>query len=252
MSSGNAYERVFKLWISLWNLVLEDKRQLETVTTTLQRIVFEERGYPHFKNWPEICKLGETDHMLMMAVATIVSYSDDENVQNLIAAFPKCFSYDEVIGPHPLSLILDEAQKNGAEQGSNNGRDYPFSHDAIPEWIPLQGLDIYGNNVASLTVPSFPRTSTRMPNRARSSSGKARSSWLSRTTTAAKRCGWSRPSASGPTCSTTSETRDTPPGKLGGVFQFLGTIGQQGSQNVPSPLRFLKLNFGRDFCICEF
>ena len=156
MSSGNAYERVFKLWISLWNLVLEDKRQLETVTTTLQRIVFEERGYPHFKNWPEICKLGETDHMLMMAVATIVSYSDDENVQNLIAAFPKCFSYDEVIGPHPLSLMLDEAEKNGAEQGSKNGRDYPFSYDAIPEWIPLQGFDIYGNRRANFDGPKLP------------------------------------------------------------------------------------------------
>lgn len=157
MSSGNGmYERVVKLWISLWNLVLEERRHLETVTALLQRIVFEERGYPRFRNWPEICKLGETHHLMMMAVATVDLSQGDERVQQLIAAFPQCFSDEEVKEPYPLSLIRAKAQENGTGEGSTHGEDYPVSHSAIPGCIPLQGFDKFGNNVANLDGPRLP------------------------------------------------------------------------------------------------
>jgi hypothetical protein len=92
MRSDTGFERLFKLWISVWSLVLEEKRHLETVTAFLQKIVFEKQGYPRFKNWTEICKLGQTNHMLMMAVASIDLTVNNNRVHQLISAFPQCFS----------------------------------------------------------------------------------------------------------------------------------------------------------------
>lgn len=156
MRSDTTFERLTKLWISLWNLVLEEKRHLETVAATLQRIVFEERGFPRFKNWPEICKLGETHHLMMLAVATADLSQFDERVEQLIAAFPQCFSNEEVAGPYPLSLIRAKAEKEGRRQGSTHGWDFPQSYDAIPSHIPLHGFDKFGRNQAGLDGPRLP------------------------------------------------------------------------------------------------
>ena len=156
MRSDATFERLVKLWISLWNLVLEEKRHLETVTASLQRIVFEEQGYPHFKNWPEICKLGETHHLMMMAVATADLTQRDERIEQLIAAFPQCFNYEEVVGPYPLSLIRAEAEKEGNRQGSTHGGDFPQSYDAVPGHIPLRGFDKFGKRQAGFEGPILP------------------------------------------------------------------------------------------------
>ena len=142
MHSDNGFERLVKLWISIWSLVLERKRHLETVTALLQRIVFEERGYPRFKNWGAICKLGKTDHLMMMAVATIDLSCKDARIQQFIAAFPECFSYEETHGPYPLSLILTEAKE----------RD--FFQEAIPEWMPVQPFKL--DAVKDLDFPVLP------------------------------------------------------------------------------------------------
>lgn len=156
MRSDTTFERLIKLCISLWNLVLEEKRHLETVASLLQRIVFDERGYPRFKNWPEICKLGETHHLLMMAVATADLSQRDKGVEQLIAAFPQCFSNEEVAGPYPLSLIRADAEESGRKKGSEHGADYPQSYDAIPAHIPLHGFDKFGRNKAGLNGPRLP------------------------------------------------------------------------------------------------
>ena len=71
MHSDTGFERLIKLWISLWELVLTGKRHLETVTTLLQRLVFEHQGYPRFKNWAEICKVGEVSQMMMITLASL-------------------------------------------------------------------------------------------------------------------------------------------------------------------------------------
>lgn len=150
------FERLIKLWASLWNLILEDKRHMETVIATLQRIVFEERGFPRFKNWSEICKLGETHHLMMLAVATIDLSKRDERIEQLIAAFPQCFSYEEVAGPYPLSLIRVDAEKKGRREGNPHGGNFPKSYDAIPNHVPVHGFDKYGNNAANLNGPRLP------------------------------------------------------------------------------------------------
>ena len=156
MRSDTTFERLIKLWISLWNLVLEEKRHLETVAATLQRIVFEERGFPRFKNWSEICKLGETHHLMMLAVATANLSKRDERVEQLIAAFPQCFSHEEITGPYPLSLIRADAEKEGRRQGSTHGGDSPQSYNAIPGHIPLHGFDKFGRNQAGFDGPRLP------------------------------------------------------------------------------------------------
>lgn len=150
MSSSNQHERLFKLWISLWNLVLENKRHLETVATLLQRIVFEQRGYPKFKNLPEICKIGETDHLIMTMLATADISRPNEITRQLMSAFPQCFAEEEVAGPYPLSVIMDKAFEEG--QSLNAGSDLPYSCGVIPDHIPMLGFDKRGN----MGGPSLP------------------------------------------------------------------------------------------------
>ena len=158
MRSDTTFERLLKLWISVWNLVLENKRLLETVAAALQRIVFETKGYPRFKNWPEICKLGRTHHLLMMTLATVSSTKLDEYCQQLVAAFPQCFSSEEVAGPYPFSVILERARGNGKKEANSDfGADFPVSYGAIPENVPIQGFDKFGNNKANLEGPLLPK-----------------------------------------------------------------------------------------------
>jgi hypothetical protein len=151
------FERLFKLWTSVWGLVLEEKRHLETVTALLQRIVFEERGYPHFKNWPEICKLGETQRFMMLAVATVDLSILDEKTHQLIAAFPQCFGPEEIAGPYPLSLIRADAEKAGLREKYKEGAGSPISYRVVPSYIPLQGFDKTGNSEAGFEGPILPK-----------------------------------------------------------------------------------------------
>lgn len=105
MSSGNGYERIFRLWISLWHLVLENKRHLEAVCATLQKLVFDRIDYPRYKNWKAICELGKQNHFMMLVLAMLDMDSDEDQVLNIIAAFPQCFSETETRGPIPWSVL---------------------------------------------------------------------------------------------------------------------------------------------------
>lgn len=109
MSSDNEYERAFKLWISLWNLVLESRRHLEGVCATLQALVFEKTTWPEFKNWPAICELGKKDHLMMIVVATLNLTKRDPYVDRVIAAFPECFSNTYLTGPIPWSILVQDS-----------------------------------------------------------------------------------------------------------------------------------------------
>ncbi len=112
MSSDNntgvsGLDRIVKLWISLWNLVLENKRHYESVCTVLQRLVFESSGWPKYKNWRVICDIGQSNRLMMAVLATLdLSKEDDPVAQNIIAAFPGCFSTTEVQGPVPWSAMI--------------------------------------------------------------------------------------------------------------------------------------------------
>src|ERR1700722_11798266 len=133
MSSDN-YERVVKLWISLWNLILEDNRHLASVAATLQKLVFEKQGWPGYKNWPAICKLGKRDRLMMLAVATLNMHRTDEQVHNIIAAFPECFSDIETQGPIPLSVIRAKAVEIKTASGEDrveSAADFPESWGVI-------------------------------------------------------------------------------------------------------------------------
>ena len=140
MRSDTDYGRLMKLWISLWTMVMEEKRHLETVVATLQRLVFEKQGYPQYKNWAEICKLGEIDHLMMMAVATLDLNTRTTAIEQIIAALPQCFSETEINGPYPLSLIRQRALEL-APGYPDSAPLHPESWHAIPADVPLQGFD---------------------------------------------------------------------------------------------------------------
>jgi hypothetical protein len=63
-----------------------------------------------YKNWKQICKIGEKDWCLMMALA----HAEPESPvgRRLKKAFPKCFSTKKESGPIPLSVLKDYAERN--------------------------------------------------------------------------------------------------------------------------------------------
>ncbi len=75
-----------------------------------------------YKNWSEICKLG--DHLLIILLATLDMAS--EYADRLVFAFPECFSEKQQSGPYPMSYIRKLALKKG---GGKNSADFPQSYD---------------------------------------------------------------------------------------------------------------------------
>ena len=71
-----------------------------------------------FKNWPEICKIGRLDQLLMMVLATLdLSKTDDPIVSGLRSAFPQCFSDKKIQGPVPWSTLVADVTRSGSERG---------------------------------------------------------------------------------------------------------------------------------------
>ena len=90
MSSDATYARLVRLWVSLWAMVFDNKRHLETVTALLQKLVWELTGKrPTHHNWPEICRVGMHNHLMMMTVATLNLGAYDSTTEQIIAAFPE-------------------------------------------------------------------------------------------------------------------------------------------------------------------
>lgn len=121
--SNDTYERVFKLWISLWELVLNDKRHLEAVCTTLQKLVFEFKGYPKFRNWSAICEI--QDWCLKMVLARVDLDSDEG--KRLQTAFPECFTREESRGPIPVSILMGYARQQSSRSGEGGAKYLEFS-----------------------------------------------------------------------------------------------------------------------------
>lgn len=157
MRSDASYERLVKLWISVWNLVLENKRGMEDVATLLQRIVFEARGYHVYKNWPEICKLGESNKMLMLAVA-MIDIENDPSIKDVQAAFPQCFCVAPIHGPYPLSMLVARAQNEAAGSGYEEyASEQLETYKAIPKDVPIFEFDLYGRNTGEQNFPRLPK-----------------------------------------------------------------------------------------------
>lgn len=113
--SSDAFERVFKLWVSLWTLVLNDNRHLEAVCTALQKLVFEFQGYPKFRNWSAICEV--EDWCLKMVLAHVNLESDEG--KRLQTAFPECFSYNEALDRIPVSVLTEWSRSHPADEGAD-------------------------------------------------------------------------------------------------------------------------------------
>jgi len=105
-ANASGLDRIIKLWISLWSLVLENKRHYESICAVLQRLVFEKTGWPKFKNWPVICELGKTEPLMQRIIQDLDLSVVGERNARIIAAFGDCFSTIEVSGI-PLSVIRE-------------------------------------------------------------------------------------------------------------------------------------------------
>jgi len=105
-----------------------------------------------FKKWSDICKIPNT-HMLW-AVATLDLES--ETGRRFTQAFPEYFAEEESPGPYPLSLICEEAHKNGLQDGNDNGENFPITYEGVPSWIPIRTFDIHGNNLGGGNFPTLP------------------------------------------------------------------------------------------------
>lgn len=84
-----------------------------------------------YKNWPEICRIGRLDKLLMLVLASISTDENDEIAMRLWLGFPECFSETEIVGPFPLSVIRHRADSNGRFVGVSDGANYPGSYDAL-------------------------------------------------------------------------------------------------------------------------
>lgn len=136
------FERFVKLLQSLTQLVVTSKRALNIVCATLQAIVFEETGQiPAYKDWKQICKLGHFNWFVMMGLFTLDATTEGKvdvnnwHVQQIIAAYPECFSFEKSDVRIPLSTWKQEFKKRMADnyQGSRlayeiaDGWDLPIS-----------------------------------------------------------------------------------------------------------------------------
>ncbi len=103
--TDSRYQRVFRLWISLWDLVLGSNRDLDKVCQTLQDLVFSATEWPGYKNWREISKIGETNKLVMLALCQVKTPPTDELSRRLVACFPECFTKQPVRVFIPLSFL---------------------------------------------------------------------------------------------------------------------------------------------------
>lgn len=69
-----------------------------------------------FKNWPEICKIGKTDPLLMLLIASTDTDKPTELSERIINAFSEFFSEKEIQGPVPLSIIKNKTIKKWSEE----------------------------------------------------------------------------------------------------------------------------------------
>ena len=85
-----------------------------------------------YKNWPEICKIGYKDKLLMIVLASASPDDKNEITMGLWLGFSQCFSETPVKGPLPLSVIRDRAERNAQfSDGIQGGANFPGSYDAI-------------------------------------------------------------------------------------------------------------------------
>ena len=166
INSGSGLERrILKLWISLWELVLGNKRHLETVCSVLQQLVFDLTEWPRFKNWRAIAEIGKTDNLMMLALATLNMSRMDERLQQIMVAFPDCFTSQEIeiLKPVPLSVIrtMAIAAKNRemafhdtpAEKGAN----FPVSFGVLQELgFPILEFKTHVRDTVDRSLPLVP------------------------------------------------------------------------------------------------
>lgn len=91
-----------------------------------------------YKNWPEICKVGRKNQLLMLILASVEIDESDSIFQGLYVGFSSCFSEGKTDGPFPLSIIRELARDSAASKGysGKDAADYPDT------WGVLDDLDV--------------------------------------------------------------------------------------------------------------
>ena len=90
-----------------------------------------------FKNWPEICKIGKSNPLLMLLIASMDTNKLTELSERVINALPEFFSEKEIQGPVPLSIIKSKTMQEWCnETGINPTEDAsrcPESHCVLED-----------------------------------------------------------------------------------------------------------------------
>lgn len=84
-----------------------------------------------YKNWPEICRIGYQNKLLMLVLASIPIDGSNDIFVGLYTGFGQCFSTEETDGPFPLSVIRELALEASLRHGDDQGADYPESYDIL-------------------------------------------------------------------------------------------------------------------------
>ncbi len=84
-----------------------------------------------YKNWPEICKVGHRNKLLMLVLASVPIDEGDSVFAGLHLGFSQCFISKKTDGPFPLSVIRELALKASLAGGSDSGPEYPDSYGVL-------------------------------------------------------------------------------------------------------------------------
>lgn len=113
-----------------------------------------------YRNWEEICKIGRSNKLLMLVLATIKIDENNPIFVGLYCGFTTCFSSEKIIsGPVPLSVIHSYAGNNAVHVGASYdmGIKYPDSYDGIPASVPVIHFQVDDEHIDNGTEwPFFP------------------------------------------------------------------------------------------------
>lgn len=114
---------------------------LKTVAARVRKEIAVRRC-PRFKDWNEICALGEEgNHTAMMKIALTDLTAPRVMTLVLVGAYPQCFGDWEDVGAVPLSVIRRLGEMAARKQGKSDGADLPVFYGAVPLHVHIKTFD---------------------------------------------------------------------------------------------------------------
>ncbi len=112
----------------------------------------------YYRNWPEICRIGYRNPILMLVLSSVKLDDRNEIFIGLYTGFNQCFSLEKVDGPFPLSVIRELAYEEALKsRGFKSGADYPDSYDILQNLqVPTVLFEVSDDGHQDTNWPLFP------------------------------------------------------------------------------------------------